>query len=113
MASTVGFYKNDVEGKAGRWAAIIPNNLSNGVRTISRFETGTNEAIYSSIDSNGVWGVSATDTKNPSGGTTAIELGIDEAALVPPSIEFLSASSKTSENETSHTIYFQLNLHHI
>lgn len=107
IASTVGFYENDVEGQAGRWAAIIPNNLSKGVRTISLFENGTNEAIYSSIDSNGVWGVSAIDTKSPSGGTNAIELGLDEAALVPPSIEFLSSSSSTSENKTSHTVYFQ------
>lgn len=107
IASTVNFYKNDVEGKAGRWGAIIPNDLKNGVRTISRFANGINNAVYSSIDSNGVWGVSATDTKNPTGGSTAIELGSDEAALVPPSIQFVSSTSSTSENKTSHTIYFQ------
>ena len=107
IASTVGFYKNDVEGNAGRWGAIIPNDLANGVRTITRFEIGTQEAIYSSIDSNGVWGTSSIDTKNPSGGTTAIELGSEEASLVPPVIEFVSTTSTTSEDQTKHTIYLK------
>jgi len=78
----------------------------NGVRTISRYKLGQQEPIYSSIDSNGVWGPNSIDTKNPTGGTTAIELGLDEAALVPPVIEFVKTKSTTSENNTTHTIYF-------
>jgi hypothetical protein len=105
ITSVVGYYSTNVEGKNGNWGAIIPNNLANGVRNISRFDLTNDGAIYQNTDSDGIWGADSITTINPTGGTSAIQLGLNEAALVAPEIEFLTTTSNTSENESTHKIY--------
>lgn len=83
IPSLVLFYANNVEGINGRWGAIIPNNLSNGVRRIERRGLdGSIEDVSAHVntDADGVW-PSGANTVNPAGGTTPIALTITDAPL--------------------------------
>ncbi len=79
--SYVGFYQSPVDGTDGSWGAIIPNNLSTGVRRIERrlFSDGS-VGDGTSTDSDGIW-PSGANTINPSGGTTPIVILTDDAPL--------------------------------
>jgi|GEM_PF-243526 hypothetical protein len=97
------FYNDSVQGKNGRWGTIIPNDLSNGVRRITSFDLKSGNALYSNIDSNGVWGWGGTaiSTVNPRNAARAIRLTTEECALVPTDFQFWLRSSTVGENAGS------------
>lgn len=103
--SAVNFYKNSVEGISGNWGAIIPNNLSTGVRRIENIDRYTGFPIYGNSDSNGIWGPSAKSTVDPTGGLTAIALDENDAALVQPEVQFWARTSSTNEGAGTTEVY--------
>lgn len=78
------FYENNVDGVAGAYGMIIPNNLATGIRRIESRDLFTGElAGCSSTDANGVW-PSGANTVNPNGGvTTPIVITVVDAPLAP------------------------------
>jgi hypothetical protein len=78
------FYETNVDGVAGAYGMIIPNNLSAGIRRIETRDLFSGElAGCSSTDANGIW-PSGANTVNPTGGaTTPIVITISDAPLAP------------------------------
>ena len=98
IASSVGYWSSNVEGKNGAWGTIIPNDLDSGVREIRLFDTATIE-LFSNKSIDGKWG--NTNTVNPSGSSTS-SLFIDSlyAPLVKPQVNFSAAMGSTSEGDS-------------
>lgn len=101
----VRFYLDSVNRKTGRWGAIMPNTNSNGVRRIVNHDFKTGLELYANTDADGVWGPKAKNTVNPKGGTTALSLGLDDAALTSPLVEFWARTSNTNENTGTTEVY--------
>jgi hypothetical protein len=83
-----------VDGVSGSWAAIIPNNLSTGVRAINVLNFSDASTIITSpnTSSDGVWG--GVSTVNPAGDSTnSIKLG---TILLP--VNLLSFGGSISRN---------------
>lgn len=100
VGSTPRFYIDSVNGRSGNWGAIIPNTNSNGVRRIENLSLRNGQIVYANQDNDGVWGPNAKNTINPSGGTTTpIALGLDDAALTAPVVEFWSRTSTRNEGD--------------
>lgn len=104
-AGTVGYYATNVQGVAGNWGVIIPNNIANGIRKIENLDRYTGNPVYSNTDNDGVWGPNNKNTVKPTGGTTAISLNEDDAALVPPDVQFWTRNSTVSEGTATKEIY--------
>ena len=95
-SSYASFYSSSVDGVAGAWGMIIPNNLPNGIRRIEQRRLDNGERIdCGNTDADGVWPGGA-NTVNPSSGATAIHITATDAALqasqAPVSIMASSAS---------------------
>jgi hypothetical protein len=82
---------NLVDTKANAWGALIPNNLSSGVRVIRYTNIDGTSAGSDRISTNGVFG--GVSTVNPTGGTTAIN--IDPTTLP---IQLISFTGSANEN---------------
>lgn len=67
------FYGNSVDGVAGAFGVVLPNQLPNGVRRIEERSLNDGSIVASATDSDGVW-PSGANTVNPSGGTAEIVL---------------------------------------
>ena len=67
------FYGNSVDGVAGAFGVVLPNQLPNGVRRMDERSLTDGSIVASAADSDGVW-PSGANTVNPSGGTTEIAL---------------------------------------
>jgi len=103
---SVTVYNNNVDGKAGAWGTIIPNTLAKGIRRIDRRKFDDHSLLHSQRDTNGVW--FTIDTKNPSGGSsTPIKLTVDEAALVPTEVNFVTPFVTINESQDSFTVIVQ------
>jgi hypothetical protein len=83
-ASYASFYVDNVNGIAGAYGMLIPNNLSAGIRRIETRDLTTGElGGCASTDADGVW-PSGANTVNPTGGaTTAIVISTSDAPLAP------------------------------
>ncbi len=105
VPGAVSFYSN-VEGVAGNWACIIPNNNAAGVQRIEKIDRYNGIPLYANQDADGKWGASNKNTINPSGGRTSpVALDENDAALVSPVIEFLNRTSTTTEGAGVKEIY--------
>jgi hypothetical protein len=93
------FYGNNVHNKSKMWGAIIPNELTNGVRSIARWNAAA-LFQYNQQSDDGLWGASQKDTRNPRGGTSAISLSKTDAPLIAPEISFESSQSLWSEKDS-------------
>jgi hypothetical protein len=80
VASIAGFYSTNVNAQNGRWGTVIPNNNVNGVRRVEQRDRLTGNSISFNTSSAGLW-PSGTNTVNPTGGTTALALLINDAPL--------------------------------
>ncbi len=70
LTSYAAFYRNDVAGVNGSWGTIIPNVSPNGVKCIAELSLTSGNLVNSVSSSDGQWG--ATNTVNPTGGTTNV-----------------------------------------
>jgi hypothetical protein len=84
---------NGVEGFPGRWGAIIPNILPNGLLRTER-RAINNTLIDFSTSLNGSWG--ALNTVNPSGGTSPLIIDSTAAPLPVQLSSFTSIVNKNS-----------------
>lgn len=99
VGSTPKFYTDSVNGRTGYWGAMMPNTNSNGIRRIENMSLKTGQLVYANQDVDGVWGPGAKSTVNPTGGATSpVALGLNDAALTAPSIEFWARTSTRNEN---------------
>lgn len=99
LSSFPSFYGNNVYQRSKYWGCIIPNDLSNGVQAISRW-TAAGLLDYTQVDDDGIWGANKIDTRNPTGGTTAIQLSKSDAPLIAPEISFETSAGYFSEKES-------------
>lgn len=104
-STAAAYYKNNVEGVAGNWGVIIPNDLANGVRKIENYDRYVGFPIYANYDADGVWGPSNKNTVNPTGGSTAIAFDENDAALVQPEVQFWARTSNVSEGAGTVEVY--------
>ena len=79
--SYASFYGTSVNGVAGAWGTLIPNNLANGVRRIESRSFTTGQAVCSYTDSDGTWTTGSVNTVSPSSGTTALVIATTDAPL--------------------------------
>lgn len=105
VANSAAFYVDSVNAKAGNWGAIMPNTNTNGIRRIVSYNFKTALELYANTDADGVWGPKAKSTVNPKGGLTPVGLGLDDAALTPPLVEFWARTSTTNENSGTAKVY--------
>jgi hypothetical protein len=100
FSRTPAFYTDSVRALNGRWGAMIPNDLPNGIRRVSSYSLKSSNAVYSNIDSNGIWGWGSPDinTTDPRNGLTPLRLTTEECALVPTDIQFWARNSSVNEN---------------
>jgi hypothetical protein len=80
-ASFASFYVNNVDGVAGAYGIVVPNDNANGVRRIEQrdFSTGVVTGC-AATDDDGTW-ASGVNTVNPTGGTTALVMTSGDAPL--------------------------------
>lgn len=100
LVNPPSYYGLNVLNKSKMWGAYIPNSLDSGVRAIVNYQPD-GKPFYTNTDADGIWGPNKVNTVNPSGGTSAISLSSDDAPLIQPVIEFVSATSSTRENVAS------------
>jgi len=81
QSSYASFYTGSVDGVAGAWGMIIPNNLPNGIRRVEqrRFDNGE-RVDCGNTDGDGIW-PSGANTVNPASGATAIHITSTDAAM--------------------------------
>ena len=79
--SYAAFYGTSVNGVAGSWGTLIPNNLANGVRRIESRSFTTGQAVCSYTDADGTWATGSVNTVNPASGTTALVIASADAPL--------------------------------
>lgn len=96
------WYNKNVNGTAGSWGSIIPNDLTNGIKRIESISLQTGFALYSNLESDAVWGNDSTIS--PRKGNTPIYIKSDFAPLQSPVIEFVSAVSNANENVGVHKV---------
>ena len=73
VASSVAFYAA-LDGAAGAWGTIVPNNLVTGVARIAELAYADGGVVQALTDADGVWSPGAVSTVNPAAGATAINL---------------------------------------
>lgn len=103
--SAAPFYTDSVNGKSGHWGAVIPNTNSNGVKRIVNLDFKTGSEVYANTDADGIWGPTAKSTINPKTGLSPIGLGLNDAALTPPMVEFWARNSNPSESKSTTDVY--------
>lgn len=105
ISSVPSFYSTNVNGKSGWWGTYIPNTNMNGVKRIENINFKNNNIVYANTDANGIWGPSQKNTTSPTGGTSAIAFGLDDAALTAPMVEFWQRASTHNENAGQKEVY--------
>lgn len=95
----ISFYGTSVDGTAGSWGSIIPNNNANGVQMIKSFSRSLGSSLCSYTSSNGTWPTGSVNTANPTSGTTALVISSTDAGLNCPS----SCSPPTSQASSANT----------
>jgi hypothetical protein len=106
VASSAAFYTDSVNGKTGNWGAIMPNTNKNGIRRVVSYDFKTARELYANTDADGVWGPGSKNTVDPKGGLTSpVNLGLDDAALTSPLLEFWARTSNTNENSGQTEVY--------
>lgn len=74
------YYKDNVDNVNGAWGAIIPNQLSDGIRRIERRSFTDGSIVFANTDADGLW-PSGANTVNPDGSLTPIVITSDDAPL--------------------------------
>jgi len=80
LTSTATFYTTSVQGVAGAYGMIIPNVNANGIQLIQQLDYTTAALVGCGKDADGIWAGGA-NTVNPTSGTTAKVLTVNDAPL--------------------------------
>lgn len=97
------FYASSVEGQAGAWGLLTPNDNTNGIRYITQYNLTTGALVSCpATDADGVW-PSGTATASPAGGTTPLTISSLDAPLScmvsvgfnPTTVTFLEGNTGT------------------
>ena len=107
VASTVAFYTDSVNGRTGRWGAIIPNLNTNGVRRFEQRSRGNANIIAFNTNNVGLWG--STSTVNPNGGATNPLIIDSLSASIPVELNSFSANVSGKDVILSWTTASELN----
>lgn len=90
------FYQSPVDGVAGSWGTLIPNNLANGIRRIENRAKTDGSLVFANTDGDGAW-PSGANTVNPAGGdATPIVISTSDASLVNISTPSLTLGSSAN-----------------
>ncbi len=105
VTSIATFYRNMVDTMAGRWGAIIPNALSNGVRALVEYDRATAGGIDTIADADGWW-CSGLNTVNMSAGTIGLFLNssfvLAPTAIIPDTMYVnIQGNFSASSNDPS------------
>ena len=96
----VSFYNTSVDGTAGAWGAIIPNNNANGVQRIEQRALSDGSLLAANTDSDGAW-PSGANTVNPTtGDATPIVITASDAPLTgsTPAVPIITQIQVTGGN---------------
>lgn len=103
--SWAAFFRNNVVGDDGAFAAIIPNQNNNGVKLIQQRDITNGTVVNSFSSNNGQWG--SFNTVNPNGGTsTVIVIDLKQGPSIAVSTTSLSGFSYTAGQGPSTTQSF-------
>jgi hypothetical protein len=98
LTSLVGYYKDSVILRNGRWGSVIPNLLANGIRRVNVHSLLTGVVLNYNIDSNGIW-PSGTNTVNPNGGSTnPIRLSLQDIILTAHNLNSIPSCFSLKQN---------------
>lgn len=101
------FFRNNVVGDDGAFAAIIPNQNANGVKLIQQRAQNNGAVVNSFSSNNGQWG--SFNTVNPAGGTaTVIVVDLKQNPSIAVSPSSLSGFSYTADQGPSSTQVFSV-----
>lgn len=93
--SYVGFYGTNVNGVAGAWGLLTPNNNANGIRRLEQRALADGSVVgCPATDADGVW-PSGASTVSPTGGTTARVLTTGDAPFQPATVTGFTPSGGT------------------
>ncbi len=81
VASIVPFYTSSVEGIAGAWGSIIPNDNANGVKYIAHRSLSSGQLVGCAVSLTGTWSTGSVNTVNPVGGATPLVIDNADAPL--------------------------------
>lgn len=105
------FFRDNVAGVNGSWAAIIPNMNANGVQLVQVLDLTTGEIEKTYVGAGSVWGT--TETANPAGGTVdvlvidLIEIGINTPIQILGKV-WANQSEIVVESTTSNQLNIQI-----
>lgn len=94
------WYVNKVNGKSGAWGAIIPNDLSAGIKRIESRDAFFDTIIYANTESDAVWGSDSTSSRW-GGAKVATSIKSDYAPLMKPEIEYVVNTTNINEQNTT------------
>lgn len=93
------WYNNKVNGTAGAWGTIIPNDLSDGIKRIESRDPGFDTIIFANKEDDAIWGNDSTSMRW-GGAKKATFIKSDFAPLVKPEIEFVTNTTNLTEQNT-------------
>ena len=92
--SNASFYGTNVEGKAGAYGLLIPNDNANGVQRIEQRSLSDGSLVgCAATDADGTWAGTGAITKSPAGGATALVLTSGDTPFYPATITGFSPAS--------------------
>jgi hypothetical protein len=111
ISAAIGSVITGYSTNAGAWNAIIPNNLSTGVRRIEQIDIASGSVVGCAVSSSGVWSTGNVNTVNTTSGTTAVAISSADAPLnscssitVTGSVSALSTTSGTASSNSTFVV---------
>jgi hypothetical protein len=111
ISAAIGSAITGYSTNAGAWNAIIPNNLSTGVRRIEQIDIASGSVVGCAVSSSGVWATGNINTVNATSGTTALAISSSDAPLnscssisVTGSVSALSTTSGTASSNSTFVV---------
>lgn len=93
------WYNNKINGTAGAWASIIPNDLSNGIQRIDSRDFTFDTVIYANTEPDAVWGSDSTADRR-GGAINPVLIKSDYAPLLKPEFQFMVNTVNVNESNT-------------
>jgi hypothetical protein len=111
ISAAIGSVVTGYSTNAGAWNAIIPNNLTTGVKRIEQIDVASGSVVGCAVSSNGSWSTGNINTVNATSGTTAMAISSTDAPLntcssitVTGSVSALSTTSGTASSNSTFVV---------